>query len=269
MACALVAQQGVVMKRLKDKRVAIIGAGSVGEGIGNGRAIAMLFAREGARVLAADRNLDAAENTVSRITQDGGTANAFAMDATDPTDVDALVARANELWGGIDILVHVVGMSVPGGVCETEPDDWDLVFAVNLKSAYLAARAVIPGMKQQGGGAIVFLSSLVATYSGSYSYVAYEASKAGVNRMGRSIARAHAADNIRANVIMPGMIDTPHVTAFISDDQNASSTQRAAVVPMGRQGTAWDIAEAALFLASDASSYITGVSLPVDGGLGA
>jgi NAD(P)-dependent dehydrogenase (short-subunit alcohol dehydrogenase family) len=257
------------MERLKNKRVAIIGAGSVGDGIGNGRAIAMLFAREGARVLAADRNLDAAQNTVSRITHDGGTAQAFAMDATDPIEVNALVERANALWGGIDILVHVVGMSLPGGVCETDPDDWDRVFAVNLKSAYLAARAIIPGMKQQGGGAIVFLSSLVATYSGPYSYVAYEASKAGMNRMGRSIARAHAPDNIRANVIMPGMIDTPHVTAFISDAQRTSSADRAAAVPMGRQGTAWDIAEAALFLSSDASSYITGISLPVDGGLGA
>jgi NAD(P)-dependent dehydrogenase (short-subunit alcohol dehydrogenase family) len=235
------------MERLKDKRVAIVGAGSVGDGIGNGRAIAMLFAREGARVLAADRNLDAAENTVSRITQDGGTAQAFAMDATDLTDVVSLVERADVLWGGIDILGHVVGISLPGGVCEIDPDDWDRVFAVNLKSAYLVARAVIPGMKQQGGGAIVFLSSVVATYSGPYSYVAYEASKAGVNRMGRSIARAHASDNIRANVIMPGMIDTPHVSAFISNAQSTSSAERAAAVPMGRQGTAWDIAEAALF----------------------
>ena len=265
----MVAQYGVVMDRLKDKRVAIIGAGSVGDGIGNGRAIAMLFAREGARVLAADRNLDAVQNTVSRISDEGSIAQAFAMDTTKPDDVDALVAQAHTLWGGIDILVHVVGMSLPGGVCETEPDDWDRVFDINLKSAYLAARAVIPGMKQQGEGAIVFLSSIVASHSGPYSYVAYEASKAGLNRMNQSIARAHATDGVRANVIMPGMIDTPHVTAFIGDAQRTNSAERAAAVPIGRQGPPWDIAQAALFLASDESSYITGVSLAVDGGLSA
>lgn len=258
-----------MMERLKKKRVAVIGAGSVGEGIGNGRAMAMLFAREGARVLAADLSLEAAENTVARITDDGATAEPFAMDATDPADVTALLSRAQTLWGGLDILVHVVGMSLPGGVVETDPDDWDKVFDVNLKSAYLTARAAIPVMKEQGGGALVFISSLVATYSGPYSYVAYETSKAGINRMCRSIARAYAPDNIRANVIMPGMIDTPHVNAFISDTQCASSADRAAAVPMGRQGTPWDIAEAALFFASDASAYVTGACLPVDGGLGA
>lgn len=257
------------MQRLKDKRVVIVGAGSVGNGIGNGRAIAMLFAREGAHVLAADCNHDAAENTVSRIIHEGGSAQAFTMDATSPAGMESLVAHANAIWGGVDSLVHVVGMSLPGGVCETEPSDWDRVFDVNLKSAYLAARAVIPGMKRQGGGAIVFLSSVVASYSGPYSYVSYEASKAGVNRMSRSIARAHASDNIRANVIMPGLIDTPHVAAFISDAQRSSGAARAAAVPMGRQGTAWDIAEAALFLVSDASGYITGTCLPVDGGLSA
>lgn len=257
------------MKRLQDKRAIIIGAGSVGDGIGNGRAIAMLFAREGAKVLVADRNLDAAENTVARIKDDDGVAEPFEMDATDESDVDALIKRSCDMWGGVDILVHVVGMSLPGGVCKTEPGDWDKVFDVNLKSAYLASRAVIPEMKAQGGGSIVFISSLVANYSGSYSYVAYESSKAGLNRMCRSVARAHAPDNIRANVVMPGMIDTPHVAAFISDAQKASSADRAAAVPMKRQGTPWEIAEATLYLASDAASYVTGAQLPVDGGLGA
>jgi len=225
------------MESLKGKRAVVIGAGSVGEGIGNGRAITMLFAREGAQVMAADFNEDAAKNTVALIANEGGTAEPFVMDATNPKDVDAMVAHANSAFGGIDILVHVVGMSLPGGICETDPDDWDRVFDVNLKSAYLASRAVLPFMQAQGGGTLVFISSLVAEYSGPYSYA----------------------------------IDTPHVKAFISDAQSASATaspsDRAAAVPMKRQGSPWDIAQAALFLASDASSYITGVCLPVDGGL--
>lgn len=257
------------MDQLAGKTAIIIGAGSVGDGIGNGRAIAMRFAQEGATVLVADRNAAAAENTVSRIKADGGRAEPFTMDATRPDDVTSLVRHAKELWGRIDSLVHVVGISTPGGVCETTAEDWDRVFDVNLKSAFLAARSVIPVMRAQGQGSLVFISSLVADYSGPYSYAAYESSKAGLNRMSRSIARAHAADNIRSNVVMPGMIDTPHVKAFIANAQSASDAARAAAVPMKRQGSPWDVANAALFLTSDAASYITGTNLPVDGGLNA
>ena len=253
--------------RLEGKRAAVIGAGSVGDGIGNGRAIAMLFAREGARVLAADRNAEAVTDTVTRITAEGGVADAVEMDATDPAAVEALMSRADALWGGLDILVHVVGMSLPGGVTDTAPEDWDRVFDVNLRSAFLAARTAVPGMAERGGGSLVFVSSLAAVWSGSYSYAAYEASKAGLNRLARSLARAHAAEGIRANVVMPGMIDTPHVRAFITGAQSASDAERAAAVPMKRQGTPWEVAEAALFLASDAASYVTGACLPVDGGL--
>ena len=257
------------MTRLQNKRVAVIGAGSVSEGIGNGRAIAMLCAQEGASVLAADHDIAAAENTVERITENGGSALAFSMDATNEKDVENLVNTMESLHGGIDILFHVVGMSVPGGVIDTQPNDWDKVLDLNLRSAYLAARAVVPHMSSGTGGSIVFISSLVAVYSGPYSYIAYETSKAGLNRMCRSIARAHAAQNIRANAVMPGMIDTPHVAQYIKDSQSSSSDKRAAAVPMQRQGTAWEVAEAAVFLASDAASYITGVCLPVDGGLSA
>ncbi|WP_421850392.1 SDR family NAD(P)-dependent oxidoreductase [Oricola sp.] len=257
------------MKRLEGKRAAIVGAGSVSDNIGNGRAISILFAREGARVLAADRDLAAAQNTVNRITDAGGLAEAVQMDATDPGAADALVAQAASRWGGLDILVHVVGMSLPGGVTETAPEDWDRVFDVNLRSAYLAARSAVPAMAALGGGSLVFVSSLVSVWSGPYSYAAYEASKAGLNRLARSLARAHASDGIRSNVVMPGMIDTPHVRAYISDSQSTSDEARAAAVPMKRQGTPWEIAEASLFLASDAASYITGACLPVDGGLSA
>lgn len=256
------------MGRLDGKRAIVVGAGSVGEGIGNGRAIAMLFAREGARVLVADKNLDAAKATIAHMATANSQVEPFAMDATKPDEIAALVNRASERWGGVDILIHVVGMSIQGGVVDTAPEDWDRVYDLNLKSAFLAAQAVIPIMKTQGLGSLVYVSSLVAEYVGPYSYAAYESSKAALNRMSRSIARAHASDGIRSNTVMPGMIDTPHVTAFINESQGASNTDRAAAVPMQRQGTPWDVAEATLFLASDAAGYITGVDLRVDGGLG-
>ena len=249
------------MTRLAGKRALVIGAGSVGKGIGNGRATAMLFAREGAVVTCADRNLEAAEASVSLISKERGTGFAMQLDATDP--------KAFETIDSTDILVHVVGMSLPGGAMETDPSDWDLVMNVNLRSAYLAARAVLPRMIDQGSGALVFVSSLASVWSSGYSYAAYEASKAGLNRLTSSLARAHAAQGIRVNAVLPGMIDTPHVKTFISDSQSASPEQRAAVVPMKRQGAPSEVAEAILFLASDAASYITGTCLRVDGGLGA
>ena len=172
------------MTRFVGKTALVIGAGSVRDGVGNGRATAILLAREGATVLCADPNLEAAEDTVSRIEQEGGSAKAHQLDATDPADLSAVVADET-----VNVLVHVVGISLPGGVVDTEPEEWDRVFNVNLRSAYLAARAVLPEMIKQGHGSLVFVSSLAAVYSSGYSYAAYEASKAGLNRLTRSIAR--------------------------------------------------------------------------------
>ena len=255
--------------RFEGKTAAVIGAGAVGEGIGNGRATAILLARGGAKVLCADRDLAAAEATVDMIRAENGVAEPLAIDATEDSSGAIVSERMLKLWERMDVCVHVVGMNIPGGVVETSPEDWDRVFSVNLRSAFLLSKAVVPVMVDQGGGSLVFVSSLAAVWSGSYSYVSYEASKAGLNRLTGSLARAHAADGIRANAIMPGMIDTPHVRAFIKDGQNTSDEARAATVPMKRQGSPWEIAEAATFLASDAASYITGVILPVDGGLSA
>lgn len=252
------------MSSLQGRRALVIGAGSVGEGVGNGRATAMLLARRGAELLCTDRDLEAARDTLRRIEADGGIGVAFQLDATDVEAVASLAAHKP-----IDILIHVVGMNLPGGVVDTRPDDWDRVIDVNLRSAYLAARASLPGMLQQGSGAVVFVSSLAAVWSSGYSYMAYEAAKAGLNRLTRSLARAHAAQGVRVNAVMPGMIDTPHVRAFVSSEQGATSDARAAAVPMQRQGSPWEVAETIAFLASDAASYVTGTCLAVDGGLSA
>ena len=259
------------MSRVDGKRVAVIGAGSVGAGWGNGKAAAVTYAREGAQVLCVDRNGDAAEETVAIIKDEGHQARAYVGDMTSEDDVAALVSALQDSWGGLDILHFNIGISAKGGVADQSLDDWNRIFAVNLTAAMLVSRAVLPGMKQQGSGALVFISSLAAQMAGPYSYASYEASKAGLCRMSASIAREYAPFGVRSNTILPGMIDTPHVTSFIGPDTDPEilASQRASMVPMGRQGTAWDIANAALFLASDQAGFITGVDLRVDGGMGA
>jgi NAD(P)-dependent dehydrogenase (short-subunit alcohol dehydrogenase family) len=252
--------------RFRDKRVLVAGGGSIGPGLGNGKAAAILYAREGAEVLVVDRSLSAAAETVAEITAEGGTARPFMGDMTDPEAAAAAVADAG---GPLDVLHFNIGTSVKGGVVETRPEDWARVFDINLGAAYHLARAALPGMEAAGKGALVFISSLAGLRGGPYSYVSYEASKAGLQRMAQSIARQYAPKGIRANVVLPGPIDTPHVTAIVAPDADpqALAEARAALVPMGRQGTAWDVARAALFLASDDAAFITGVLLPVDGGM--
>jgi NAD(P)-dependent dehydrogenase (short-subunit alcohol dehydrogenase family) len=252
--------------RFRDKRVLVAGGGSIGPGLGNGKAAAILYAREGAEVLVVDRSLSAAAETVAEITAEGGTARPFMGDMTDPEAAAAAVADAG---GPLDVLHFNIGTSVKGGVVETRPEDWARVFDINLGAAYHLARAALPGMEAAGKGALVFISSLAGLRAGPYSYVSYEASKAALQRMAQSIAREYAPKGIRANVVLPGPIDTPHVTAIVAPDADpqALAEARAALVPMGRQGTAWDVARAALFLASDDAAFITGVLLPVDGGM--
>jgi NAD(P)-dependent dehydrogenase (short-subunit alcohol dehydrogenase family) len=252
--------------RFRDKRVLVAGGGSIGPGLGNGKAAAILYAREGAEVLVVDRSLSAAAETVAEITAEGGTARPFMGDMTDPEAAAAAVADAG---GPLDVLHFNIGTSVKGGVVETRPEDWARVFDINLGAAYHLARAALPGMEAAGKGALVFISSLAGLRAGPYSYVSYEASKAALQRMAQSIARQYAPKGIRANVVLPGPIDTPHVTAIVAPDADpqALAEARAALVPMGRQGTAWDVARAALFLASDDAAFITGVLLPVDGGM--
>lgn len=255
--------------RLQGKRAALIGAGSVGDGWGNGKATAVLFARQGASVLCVDRDKTAAEETAHLINQEGGIAESLVADVCDPETGAKVTTRMQELWGGTDILDYNVGTSLPGGVLETTDEGWDRVMDINLTGAMRLTRAILPSMIEQGSGSLLYVSSLAAVYSAPYSYTSYEVSKMALIRFAKSVARENARHGIRANAILPGVIDTPHVNAFVDAETppETLAARRAAMVPLGRQGTAWDIANAALFLASDEAGFITGEALKVDGGL--
>ncbi|MEO1104965.1 MAG: SDR family NAD(P)-dependent oxidoreductase [Pseudomonadota bacterium] len=258
--------------RMAEKSVILYGAGSVGEGWGNGKAAAVLYAREGASVMCVDVHEAAAAQTAALIESEGGRAHTFAADTTDPDAVKAATEATLHRFGAVDVVHYNVGISRPGGVVEPPLSDWAKVFAVNVDGAMYAARAALPAMLAAGKGAFVFISSIASVTAGGYQYASYEASKAALNRLAQTIAVGHAAEGIRANVVMPGLMDTPHVAHMAATAGTAASVaelavRRAAAPPMKRQGSAWDVAHAALFLASDEAAYITGVILPVDGGL--
>ena len=260
-------------ERLKDKTAIIVGAGqTAGETIGNGRAMAILFAREGATVMCVDRRLDSTEETVKMIADEGG--NAFAFEA-DVTKADACAAIAHEgvaRLKRIDILVNNVGTgrgdAPPHAI---EEDAWDRIMDINLKSMAMTIRHVLPVMRAQKSGAILNISSLAAL--AGHHMVTYEVSKMAVNRLSSVVALGNAKYNVRCNVIMPGLMDTPMAITGIAaaSGKTAESlrAERNARVPMGAMGTGWDTAYAALFLCSDEAKFITGVALPVDGGMAA
>lgn len=259
--------------RLKDKVAIVVGAGQTpGQTIGNGRATALLFAREGAKVWAVDRDLESAEDTVDMIAKEGGTAAAAAADVTDEAAIAKMVAGCVAKWGRIDILHNNVGLSLAGGdtvIEQITPEAFDRVTAINLRGMVITCKHVLPVMKKQKSGVILSISSLAVLES--YPYVTYKTSKAGVVAMTEQIAYMYAGDGIRANVILPGLMNTPmaveaRVTAT-GKTREQIIAERDAKVPLGRRmGTAWDVAHAALFLASEEAGFITGVSLPVDGG---
>jgi NAD(P)-dependent dehydrogenase (short-subunit alcohol dehydrogenase family) len=262
------------MPRLKGKVALVIGAGSIGPGWGNGKATAVLFAREGAQVFCVDRNLAAAQETAGIITQEGGTAMALAADASKSTDIEAAVAACLKAYGRIDVLHNNVGIAETGNVVDVPEAEWDRVFAINLKSAYLAMKHVIPIMERQGGGSIINISSIASIRHLGVSYITYATTKAAMNQMTRSTAVEFARKNIRVNAILPGLMKTPMVEhtaglvqSYAKGDVEAMWRARDAQVPMGHMGDAWDVANAALFLASDESRYVTGIELVVDGGL--
>jgi NAD(P)-dependent dehydrogenase (short-subunit alcohol dehydrogenase family) len=258
--------------RLKGKTAIVSGAGQTpGTTIGNGRAMAILFAREGADVLCVDRDGARAEETVAMIAQEGGRAASLEANIVKPGGADAIVAAAKARFGHIDILVNNVGIGGGDGPAhKVEEAAFDRIMNVNLKGTWLLSKAVIPVMREQGKGAIVNISSLASIGGGNQ--VAYEVSKAAVNRLTTSVAQANARHGVRCNAVLPGLMDTPMAVAGIAQasgqDQEAVRQARDARVPLGgKMGTAWDTANAALFLASDEARFITGVLLPVDGGM--
>jgi NAD(P)-dependent dehydrogenase (short-subunit alcohol dehydrogenase family) len=267
--------------RLKDKIAIVVGAGqSPGEEMGNGRATVLRFAQEGAKVLAVDNNLASAEETAAAVRQDarerayeaGGECVAFAADVTKEAALQAMVADARERWGRIDILHYNVGVSIAGGDAPLDKiteDAFDRIAAINLRGAIMACKHVLPVMREQRSGVIVTISSVAAWEQ--YPNVVYKATKAGLIAFTQQIAIQNAEHGIRANVILPGLMDTPMA---VDTRARATGKSRAEVaagrdarVPLRhKMGTAWDVANAALFLASDEANFITGVALPVDGG---
>lgn len=256
--------------RLKDKVAIVTGAGSIGPGWGNGKATAVGFAREGAKVFAVDLNPEAAAETKKIISDEGGTCETFTADVSSDGAVQDLVAACLDKFERIDILHNNVGIVEPGGPLEIGENAWDRLIDVNVKSMYLTCRHVIPYMLEQGAGAIVNVSSITSFFSIGYPSVSYSASKGAINAMTRSIAAQYASKGIRCNAILPGLMDTPLIRGAVADaydDIDAMLKKRDAQCPMGFMGTGWDTANAAIFLASDDARYITGAELVVDGGL--
>lgn len=257
-------------KRLENKIALVFGAGSVGEGWGNGKASAVLYAREGAKVACVDLNPAAAEHTREIIESEGGTALALPADVVNLERVREVVDQVKSTWGRIDVLHNNVGMNIEGGPVETTEEQWDRVMDVNLKSMFFTCKCVLPIMEEQGSGAIVNISSLASIRWMHFNYISYYASKAAVNHFTRAIALQYAEKGIRANTVLPGLMDTPHIYEAMKahyTDFTEMRRKRADATPMKRMGDGWDIAHAALFLASDESRYITGIDLCVDGGL--
>jgi hypothetical protein len=255
--------------RLKKKIALVFGAGSSGEGWGNGKATAVAFAREGARVACIDISQAAADETAGIIESEGGIAVALAADVTKQASIDAAVAACMTRFGRIDILHNNVGVTHMGGPVELSEENFQAAVDLNLGPVYRCSKAVIPQMLKNGGGAIINISSLAALRWVGYPYFAYYATKAAVNQATVALAIQYARQGIRANCIVPGLIDTPMIYKQISGQYasvEAMVAARDALVPTGKMGTAWDIANAAVFLASDEAKFITGVCLPVDGG---
>jgi NAD(P)-dependent dehydrogenase (short-subunit alcohol dehydrogenase family) len=259
-------------ERLKEKVAIVTGAGSSGPGWGNGKATAVLFAREGAKVFAVDINPAAVEETGRIIADEGGVCTVGVTDVARADQVQVMVEQCVEAYGRVDILHNNVGIVEVGGAVETSEESWDRVVAVNLKSMFLTCKYVLPQMVEQGGGAIVNISSIAGIRYLGIPYISYSATKAANIQLTQSIALEYAEKNIRANTILPGLMNTPMIVeplkgVYGDGDVEKMLEIRNNQVPMKKMGDAWDVAHAALFLASDEAKYITGAQLVVDGGL--
>jgi NAD(P)-dependent dehydrogenase (short-subunit alcohol dehydrogenase family) len=264
--------------RLAGKVALVVGGGSIGPGWGNGKAAAVLYALEGAKVLVIDLRREAADETVDIISTAGGSASATAADATDEGAVAGFVKTCMDTYGRIDVLHNNVGGQGTGRSLKTiTVADWNATLARNLTSAMLSCRAVVPIMEAQGGGSIVNVSSISSLRHLNVPTAVYAAAKGGLNEFSKNIALQHASKGVRVNCVLPGYIDTPFIRRKIGGRPNYEikgfksteeySAARNEVIPMRRMGTGWDVAYACLFLASDESSYITATTIVVDGGV--
>jgi len=256
--------------RLRDKVAIVFGAGSVGPGWGNGKATAVAFSREGARVVAVDYNAAAVEETAAIIRREGNVCQAFVADVTSSGQVKRVIDGTLSSFGRIDVLQNNVGVTVMGGPIELSEADWQKQIDTNLKSIFLTCKHTLPIMLRQCKGAIVNVSSLAAIRYTGYPYIGYYAAKAAVNQFTVGLALQYAAQGIRVNAVLPGLINTPLIRQQIVGQYRDAETMiktRDAASPTGRMGTGWDVAAASVFLASDEAKYINAVCLPVDGGL--
>jgi NAD(P)-dependent dehydrogenase (short-subunit alcohol dehydrogenase family) len=258
-------------ERLKDKVAIITGAGSIGPGMGNGKATALVFAREGARLLLVDNNIEAAQETKALIDAEGGECSVFQADVSQAIDCQKMAETCVQRYGRVDILDNNVALGSHGGPEEISEEAWDRVMNVNVKSMFLACKYVLPCMEKQGSGSIVNISSIAAIRAEPAILFAYSVSKAAVIALTREVAIQYAAKGIRCNTVLPGLIKTPRVERYYkkawADNIDAMWQRRDSMSPTGKQGEPWDIAGAALFLASDESKYVNGTMLVVDGGL--
>jgi len=257
--------------RLEGKVAIVTGAGQTpGETIGNGRATAILFAREGARVLLVDRDADSARETRDRILADGHEAGEWVADVTKNDDCRAMVEACVDRWGRVDVLVNNVGIAGTGdaGPIRLDEDEWRRILDTNLTSMLLTCKHVLPVMRQQGAGSIVNISSMASVLS--TPVLAYKVSKAGVNALTQQVAAGNARHGIRCNAVLPGLMNTPMAIDAWAErlgiPREEAVRRRDALVPLGKMGTAWDVAHAVLYLASDEARFVTGALLPVDGG---
>ncbi|WP_344097312.1 SDR family NAD(P)-dependent oxidoreductase [Microbacterium deminutum] len=255
--------------RFQGKVVLLFGGGMAGGAHSNGSAAAVSYAREGAHVVVVDRIEASARSAVEQILADGGTALAICSDVTSEDDVRRVVTSTVAQFGTIDVLHNNVGTTQMGLPPDLELDDWNSSMAINLGSVFLSCKYVLPVMVEQGHGAIVNISSLAALRDTGYPYPAYSAAKAAVNQLTVTLALQYARHGIRVNAVAPGIIDSPFIYREISSQYETVEEMvraRNEMTPNGKMGTPWDVAEASLFLASDAAGFISGVILPVDGG---
>ena len=253
--------------RLKDKVAIITGAGSSGPGIGTGKAISSTFAKEWAKVILVDKDLDRANETLELIKSEGNYHGGFAIagDVTSLKDCENITSKTINEFGKLDILVNNVGILAPGNVINVTEENYDVVMSVNLKSMILMSKYAIPKMIENGGGSIINMSSFLGLRSGSvFESIPYSVSKGGIIALTTTMASEHGREGIRVNAIAPGYLYTPMVADKMTDEQREL---RRKASPLGTEGTAWDVAWGALYLASEEARWVTGIVLPIDGGI--